>query len=71
MRALKFMFLNRYVPVFPLNKEMVKPKDRRFPKVEGQFPDEISVLGTIKLLGHDTYDTFTMKVKFERKKKHF
>ena len=35
-------------------------------KVEAPFLDEISGLGIIKLLGLDTYDTLTVKVKFER-----
>ena len=34
-------------------------------KVEAPFLDEISGLGIIKLLGFNTYDTVTMKKKFE------
>ena len=44
-RKLKFNFMNWSVPVFPANKEMVKPKERVFLKVEAQFADEISGLG--------------------------
>ena len=54
---LKFKFLNRSVSVFPVNKEIIKPMERRFLKVENPFLDEISGLDIIKLLGLDTYDT--------------
>ena len=37
MRELKFKFLNRSLPVFPMHKEMVKPKERSFLKVEAPF----------------------------------
>ena len=47
---------------------MVKPKERRSVKVEALLLDVISGVGTIKLLGLDTYNSLTMKVKFERNK---
>ena len=37
-------------------------------KVEALFLEEISGFSIIKLLALNTYDTVTMKVKFERKK---
>ena len=39
-----------------------------FLNTEAPFLDEISRLGILKLLGLDTYDTLTMKVKFEGNK---
>ena len=37
-------------------------------KNQSSFLDEISELGIIKLVGSNTYDTLTMKVKSERNK---
>ena len=42
MRELKFKCLNRPVSMFPANKELVKPKERRFLKVEAPFLNKIS-----------------------------
>ena len=67
-RELKFKVLIMSVHVFPVNKEVAKPKERRFLKVKTQFLDEISGLGRIKLLELNTYDTMTIKVNFERNK---
>ena len=33
-RELTFKFLNRAVPTFPVHKEIIKPKERRYVKVE-------------------------------------
>ena len=49
-RELSFKFLNRVVPIFPVCKEMIKPKERRYVKVEALFLDETTGLGIIKLL---------------------
>ena len=68
MRDLKFKFLNRSILVFPLNKDMIKPKERRFLKVEIPFLNEVLGLGIIKFLAFDTDDTLIIKVKFERNK---
>ena len=54
--------------MFPVNKEIVKPKKWKYLKDEALFLDEISGLSIIKLLGSDTYDALTMKVKFRRNK---
>ena len=68
MRELKFKFLNRKALVFPVLKEMAKPNERRFLKVEAFCLDNISGWSIIKLLRLDTYDALTRKVKFERNK---
>ena len=57
--------LNRSARIFPVYKDMVKPKERRYMKDEAPFSDEISVLGIINIRGLNTYDNLTMKVKFE------
>ena len=57
MQDLTSKFLNSGVPIFPVHKEMIRPKESRYVKVEAPFLDEISGLGIIQLLGIDTYDT--------------
>ena len=47
MRELTFKFLNRAVSIFPVGKEMMKPKEGRYVKVEAPFLDEISSFGII------------------------
>ena len=37
IKLLKFKFLNRSLPVFPVHKEMFKPKEREYVKVELHF----------------------------------
>ena len=54
MGELKYKFLYRSVPIFPVHKEMIMPKDRRDAKAEVPFLDEILELGIIKLLGSNT-----------------
>ena len=44
-----YKFLNRSLPFFP-NKLILKPKERKFIKIEVPFTDEISSLPIIKLL---------------------
>ena len=68
MRELKFKFLNRSFPVFPVLKEMNKHKERRYVDIEAPFLGEISGLGIIKLLGLNTYDILAMKIKTKRNK---
>ena len=66
MRELNFKFLNRVVPIFPVKKEVIKPKGRRPVKVP--FLNQISGLGIIKLLWVNTCYTLARKIKFERNK---
>ena len=68
MSELKLKLLNRTFLVFPVHKEIIKPKERRYVKVEAPSLDEISGLGIITLLGLNKYDTLTIKVKFKRNK---
>ena len=68
MRELKFKFLKGSNPVFPLKKELNKPKESIFLKIEAQFLDEILELDIFKLLEFVTYYALTMKVKFEETK---
>ena len=57
MTYLKFTYLNRSIPVFPVNNEIIKLKERRFLKVEAPFINRHSGLGIIQLQGHNTFDS--------------
>ena len=65
MRELKSKILIRSIPVFPVNKEMVKPKERRSLKVEVPFLDDILVSGIINFLGLDTYCFWITKAELK------
>ena len=68
MRKLNFTLLKTAASIIHVRREMIEPKERRYVEIEGPFLHEISGFGLIKLLGLNTYDTVTMKVKFERNK---
>ena len=68
MRELTFKFLNSVIPIFPVHKEMIKYKERKYVNIEALFCDEVSGLGRIKLVGIDIYDILIMMEKFERNK---
>ena len=57
VRDLKFKFLSRSIPAFLACKEMVKPTERRFIKLEVPFVDAFSGLGRIMLLDNKTLAT--------------
>ena len=61
-------FFIRSVSMFAIKKEMVKPKESRFPKVEAPFLDDISQSGLKILLELNAYYTLIMKRKFEKNK---
>ena len=54
MKELNINSPHRTVHVFPVLKEVIKPKERRYVKIEGPFLGKISELGIIKLLGLNT-----------------
>ena len=64
MTEQNFKFLNTAVPIFPVYKDIIKPKERWHVKVETSFLDEISGLSIIKLLALNIYDALTLKVRF-------
>ena len=47
-----------------MNKAIIKPKERRYMKVEVPFLNKISELGKIKLVMLNIYDTLGMKANF-------
>ena len=59
-----FKFLNRYLPIFPKEHIVLKPKEQKWIKVKVPFIDEISGLAIIKILDGSTYSTMFIKLKF-------
>ena len=45
-----FRFLNRSIPFFSKEQAVVKPKEKKFIKIEAPFVDEISGLAIVKML---------------------
>ena len=61
-----FKFLNRSLPFFSKEQVIVKPKERKFIKIEVPFVDEISGLAIIKMLDNKEQCTVGLKLKFIR-----
>ena len=59
-----FKFLNRSLPIFPIECVNIKPKEQKLIKVTAPFIDEISGLAIIKILDASTYSTMLKKLKF-------
>ena len=50
MQESSFKFLNRSLPFFSKEQVVVRPKERKFIKIEAPFIDEISGLAIVKML---------------------
>ena len=61
-----FKFLNRSLPFFSKEQVVLKPKERKFIKIEAPFVDEISGLTTVKMLDSKEQCTMVLKLKFVR-----
>ena len=61
-----FKFLNRSLPFFSKEQVVVKPKERKFIKIEAPFADEISGLAIVKMLDNKEQYTVVLKLKFIR-----
>ena len=59
-----FKFLNRSLPIFPKECNILKPKEQKLIKVKAPFIDDISGLAIIKILDGSTYSTMLIKLKF-------
>ena len=59
-----FKFLNRSLPIFPMDHVILKPKEQKVIKVTAPFMDEISVLAIVKILDRGTHNTLLIKLKF-------
>ena len=54
----------KFLPVFPKECVVLKPKEQKLIKVKAPFIDEISGLAIIKILDGSTYSTILIKLKF-------
>ena len=61
-----FKFWNRSLPFFSKEQVVVKPKERKFVKIEAPFEDEISGLAIVKMLDTREQCTVVLKLKFVR-----
>ena len=59
-----FKFLNRSLPIFPMDCVILKPEEQKLIKVTAPFRDEISGLAIVKILDGGTYSTLLIKLKF-------
>ena len=64
MRDCCFKFLNRSLPIFPVDCTILKPNEQKLIKVKAPFIDEISGLAIVKILDRGTHSTLLIKLKF-------
>ena len=61
-----FKFFNRCLPLFSKEQVVVKPKERKFVKIEAPFVDEISGFATVKMLDNKEQCMVVLKLKLVR-----
>ena len=61
-----YKFLNRSLPFFTKEQVVLKPKERKFIKIEAPFVDEISGLAVVKNVNSKEQCTVVLKLKFIR-----
>ena len=66
MRDSSFKFLNRSIPFFSKEQTIVKPKEKKFVKIEAPFIDEISGHVIVKMIDNEGRCTVVLKLKFVR-----
>ena len=66
MRDSSFRFLNRSIPFFSKEQMIVKPKEKKFVKIEAPFIDEISGHAIVKMIDNEGWCTVVLKLKFVR-----
>ena len=65
-RDSSFKFLNRSLPFYSKDQMIVKPKERKFIKIEAPFVDDISGLVIVTMLDSKEQCTVVLKLKFVR-----
>ena len=63
-RGCCFKFLNRSLPIFPMDHIILKPREEKLIKVKAPFIDEISGLAIVKILDGGAHSTLVIKLKF-------
>ena len=56
--------MNRFIPLSPKEKIILKPKEQKLIKIEAQSIDEISGLAIVKILDKPGQCMIMLKVKF-------
>ena len=64
-RDSSFKFLNRSIPFFPKEQMVVKPKEKKFVKIEAPFMDEVSGHVIVKIIDNEGRCIVVLKLKFE------
>ena len=59
-----FKFLNRSLPIFPMDYLIFKPREQKLIKVKAPFIDVISGLAMVKILDGGSHSTLLIKLKF-------
>ena len=59
-----FKFLNRSLPIFPKECNVLKPKEHKLIKVSVPFIEEILGLAIVKILDGNTHSIMLLKLKF-------
>ena len=59
-----FKFLNRSLPIFPMDGIILKPKEQKLIRVKAPYIDEISGLAIVKILDGGTHSTLLITLKF-------
>ena len=66
MQDSSFKFLNRSIPFFSKEPTVVKPKEKKFVKIEAPFIDEISGHAIVKMIDNEGHCTVVLNLKFVR-----
>ena len=66
MQDSSFKFLNRSIPFFSKEQMIVKPKEKKFVKIEATFVDEISSHAIVKMIDNEGRYMVVLKLKFVR-----
>ena len=61
-----FNFLNKFIPFFPIDQLILKPKEQKYITVEALFVKEISDMSIMKMLEKQEQITVMLKLKFIR-----
>ena len=66
MRDSPFKFLNRSIPFFSKEQTIVKPKEKKFVRIEAPFIDETSGRAIVKMIDNEGRCTVVLNLKFVR-----
>ena len=59
-----FRFLSRSIPIFPREKVVIKPREKKLIPIETLFVEEISGMAIVKIIDQGQRTTMMLKLKF-------